>query len=538
MVKDGKILIGKDTSEVYLYPRMANRHGLIAGATGTGKTITMKVLAEDFSRLGVPVFLCDVKGDVSGIAEPGVNSEKLQQRIQSFGLTDFAFQGYPAIFWDVFGQKGTPVRIAVSSLGALNIARILDLTETQLGVLEIAFRYADDNALFLYDFKDLDALLSFMEDHINEVSANYGHATKQSVGVVRRSLLRLQDEGADFFFGTPQLDIADWFRVDQYGRGFISVLNCEQLVQRPNLYATFLFWMLSELYERLPEAGDLDKPKMVFFFDEAHMMFDTKNKAFTEKMEQICRLIRSKGVGIYFVTQNPADIPSDVLSQVGNRIQHALHAYTPAEQKGVKAAAQAFRVNPNFKTEEVISELGVGQALVSCLDESGVPTVVEKVNILPPQSKMAPVDETIRSKFMAANPMEQKYRNATDPESAYEIIMAAREEIAAAQAEEAAAKEQARIDAAAAKEQAKLDAAKAKEAERKEKEKLRTRQNAANAAASTVSTAVTRNMVNSVLGGKQTSGSTIAKRAATNAATSVVRSETRGFVRGLFGNKR
>lgn len=425
MYTEGKIYLGlsDDKKErIYMPLNMSNRHGLIAGASGTGKTITMKVMAESFSDAGVPVFLCDIKGDVSGIASPGAVSEGMEKRIDKFGIREsFQYRGYPVCFWDIYGEGGHPVRVTISDMGPDLLSRLLGLTPAQEGVLQIAFRIADDKGLILDDLKDLRALLSFVSEHREEYLTTYGNITPQSVGALVRALLPLESQGGDLFFGTPALDIFDWMRTDCDGRGMINLLDCVKLVQNPKLYACFLLWMMAELFERLPEAGDMDKPRLVFFFDEAHMLFADAPRVLVQKIEQMVKLIRSKGVGIYFVTQSPSDIPGTVLSQLSNRIQHALRAYTPAEQKAVKAAAASLRANPGFKAEDVIMELGVGHALVSCLDEEGVPSVVQQASILCPQSLMAPCDDSIRRGLMSRDGMA-KYDHALDGESAYEVL--------------------------------------------------------------------------------------------------------------------
>lgn len=458
MYVNGSVYLGLgDGGRVELPLRMANRHGLIAGASGTGKTVTMKVLAESFSDAGVPVFLCDMKGDVSGLAQAGEQNEGMEKRIDKFGVRDsFRYTGYPVCFWDVYGEMGHPVRCTVSDMGPGLLSRILGLTPAQEGVLEIVFKIADDSGLLLLDMKDLRAMLSHVSDHKGEYITTYGNIATQSLGGILRALLPLERQGGDLFFGEPDLDIRDWLRCAADGRGMLNILHCVKLAQNPTLYATFLLWMLSELFEELPEVGDLDKPKLVFFFDEAHMLFSDAPKALVQKIEQVVKLIRSKGVGIYFVTQSPSDIPDSVLAQLSNRVQHALRAYTPAEQKAVRAAAQAFRENPAFKAEEVLMELGVGEALVSALDEKGVPGVVQRTAILCPQSLMAPCGEASRQGALNADGMA-KYDQAVDSASAYETLESQRQ----------AAAEQAKLDAERAAfeaEKAAFEAQKAKEA--------------------------------------------------------------------------
>ena len=564
MLTDNKIWMAQSDSNLYLLPKMANRHGIIAGATGTGKTITMKVMAESFSDLGVPVFLCDVKGDLSGMCMPGRASDSLQERIKGFGIEDFAFKAYPTRFWDIFGEQGHPVRVTVSEMGPTLLGRLFGLTEIQTGVLNIVFRVADDNGLLLLDLKDLRAMLQYVGDNRAEFTTEYGNVSAASIGAIQRALLAFEDEGGAQFFGEPGLEITDWMRTDAAGRGYINILTSKRLIASPLVYSTFLLWMMTELYEKLPEVGDLDKPRMIFFFDEAHLLFNGAPKALVQKIVQVVKLIRSKGVGIYFISQSPSDIPSDVLAQLSNRVQHALRAYTPAEQKAIRAAAKAFRVNPNFDTEAALSELAVGEALVSFLDDDGIPTIVERARILPPQSLMGEADLSVVKSLIASSEFEMKYRDSYDRESAYEIISratveleaqrareaeeeaarkaaekeaeAARkaEEKAAREAEKAAAKEAAAAEKAAAKEAAAAEKAAAKEAEKKKK----VAQQAINNAASSVVSSVSTNIVNSVTGGKTTSTATIAKRAARNALSSVMRSGSSAIIRGLFGIKK
>ncbi len=422
MYSDDKVLIAKSDIPVYLLPNMANRHGLIAGATGTGKTVTLKVMAESFSDMGVPVFLTDIKGDLAGLAVQGSDSPKMAERVDKLGIGDFIYKAYPVCFWDVFGEGGHPVRTTVSEMGALLLSRLLGLNDTQTGVLNIIFRIADDMGLLLLDLKDLNAMIRYVGDNAKKFTLQYGSISTQSIGAILRNMIVLEDQGGAHFFGEPALDIFDWMRKAEDGRGCINILHSVELFHRPALYSTFLLWMLSELFETLPEAGDLSKPKMVFFFDEAHLLFEDAPKVLLQKIEQVVRLIRSKGVGVYFITQNPMDLPQDVLGQLGNRVQHALRAYTPAEQKRVKAAAQTFRANPNFDTEAVITELGTGEALVSCLDSEGSPSVVERGLIMPPQSKFGMIEYNLRRQIIATSPMGEKYDREVDRESAYELL--------------------------------------------------------------------------------------------------------------------
>lgn len=424
MLVDEGLWIAKGDDPVYLLPQMANRHGLIAGATGTGKTVTLKTIAQSMSDAGIPTFLADVKGDVSGVAIAGdASNAKLCDRLKGLGVTtDGYFHGSPTRFWDVYGEVGTPVRTTIHEMGPLLLGRLLDLTEVQAGVLNIAFRVADDQGMLLLDLKDLRAMIAYLGANAQQYTNTYGNVSSSSVGAIQRALLTLEDAGGDIFFGEPALDINDWVQCDSNGKGVINVLNCVKLVQSPLLYSTFLLWMLTELYETLPEVGDADKPKICFFFDEAHLLFTDAPKALLEKIEQIVKLIRSKGIGIYFITQNPADIPDDVLAQLGNRVQHALRAYTPAEQKGIKAAAEAFRVNPKFKTEDAITELGTGEALISFLDEKGAPAVVQRAMVLAPSCSMGAADDATVKNCIAANPFAAKYASVVDPVSAYEML--------------------------------------------------------------------------------------------------------------------
>ncbi len=416
------IFVGLGESSLHLLPRLANRHGLIAGATGTGKTVSLQILAEGFSALGVPVFMADVKGDLAGVSQAGEVKPKLQERAKEIGLADYSLRAFPVIFWDLFGEQGHPIRATVSDMGPLLLARLLDLNDTQAGVLNLAFKVADDQGLLLLDLKDLRAMLSFIADNAKTIATQYGNASATSVGAIQRNLLVLEQQGCDGFFGEPALDLHDLLRCDSNGFGYINVLAADKLMQSPKLYATFLLWLLAELFENLPEVGDLDKPKLVFFFDEAHLLFDDAPKALVEKVEQVVRLIRSKGVGVYFVTQNPLDVPDTILGQLSNRIQHALRAFTPRDQKAVRAAAETFRSNPELDVEKAITELGVGEALVSLLDEKGMPGVVQRALIRPPCSRLGPVSVDERKKIIAASPFQGRYEQARDRESAYEML--------------------------------------------------------------------------------------------------------------------
>lgn len=575
MYKGKKIWLAKSDKELYLLPQMANRHGLIAGATGTGKTITMKVMAESFSDMGVPVFMADVKGDLSGMCRRGKDSDDMRARIERFGIEGFEYQAYPTRFWDIFGENGIPVRVSVSEMGPVLLSRLLGLTEVQQGVLNIVFRAADDNDLLLIDLKDLRAMVQFVGDNRAEFTTMYGNVSTASIGAIQRALLAFEDEGGALFFGEPSLNIKDWMRTDMDGRGYINILSSQKLIQSPTVYGTFLLWMLTELFEKLPEVGDLDKPRMIFFFDEAHLLFSDCPKALVQKIVQVVKLIRSKGVGVYFISQSPSDIPNDVLAQLSNRVQHALRAYTPAEQKAVRAAANAFRENKDFDTETALMELGVGEALVIFLDEDGIPTVVERAKILPPQSLMGPAEANAVANAVAADEFDLKYRESIDRESAYEIITAANEELERKRAEEAeaeaaekqrlkdeadaekqrqkeeaaaekqrqkeaAAAEKLRLkeEAAAEKQRLKEEAAAQKAAEKEAAAKKKVAQRAVTNAASSVAASLSTNLVNSVLGGRQKSAKAIAGQAAKNALRSVARSGSNAIIRGLFGTKK
>ena len=423
MLMEQNIWVGTSAEgAVSLLPKLANRHGLIAGATGTGKTVTLQVLAEGFSQLGVPVFLADVKGDLAGLAKPGEESDKLEERLAACGVSNFSFSANPVAFWDVFGEKGAPVRTTVSEMGPLLLSRMLDLNDTQAGVLHLIFRIADDEGMLLIDLKDLKAMLAYAGDNAQKYVLNYGNITKASVGAIQRAIAILEDQGGGSFFGEPALDLADWLTRDEDGRGIINILAADKLFRRPALYSTFLLWLLSELYELLPETGDKELPKMVFFFDEAHLLFNDCPKMLLERIEQTVRLIRSKGVGVFFITQNPTDVPTTVLSQLSARVQHALRAFTPQEQKVVRAAAQTFRQNPAFDTEEALTNLKTGEALLSFLTEDGTPSVVQRAMILPPQSAIGAISDALRGTFLETSPFTEKYGEAVDRESAYEIL--------------------------------------------------------------------------------------------------------------------
>ncbi len=519
MQDNGKIWLATGQERVYLEPSMANRHGLIAGATGTGKTVTLKVVAESFSDLGVPVFMADIKGDLTGMCNPGSENKHIRRSIDTMGIENFTYTSYPARFFDVYAKNGHPVRTTISEMGPELLARLLNLNDVQSGVLRIIFRIADDKGLLLLDLKDLRLMIQYVGDNANEFKLTYGNVSAQSLGAIQRALLTLEDEGGDIFFGEPALELADWFDWDEQGRGVMNILECSELFQHPLLYSTFLLWMLSELYEMLPEVGDIDKPKIAFFFDEAHLLFNDAPKALIEKVEQVVRLIRSKGVSVWFISQNPSDIPETVLSQISNRVQHALRAYTPNEQKALRYAAKSFRVNPSFDTETVLQELAVGEALVSVLDEKGVPTVVERAGILPPRSSMNIADPSDVQQAIFVSPLRDKYMVIVDRESAYEYLTASYEEQAAEKqrAQEQLEAEKAEIekqkqDAALEKERLKLE--KEKEKLEREKEKLASKKKSTSS------------------GRKRT---TAVERTVNSAASAVGREIGKKLIRGIFG---
>ena len=416
------VIARHDKKDVALLPALANRHGLITGATGTGKTVTLQTLAEAFSAIGVPVFMADVKGDLSGLAAPGKAGEKLNARLAQLGIDDWQASAFPAVFWDVFGENGHPVRATVSDMGPLLIGRLLNLNDTQAGVLQIVFKIADDEGLLLLDLKDLRAMVQYVGENSGEYKTKYGNVSTASIGAIQRGLLSIEEQGGDAFFGEPMLDIADLMQTDAKGRGVINILAGEKLLLAPRVYSTFLLWLLAELFEQLPEAGDLDKPKIVFFFDEAHLLFSEAPPALLEKVEQVVRLIRSKGVGIYFVTQNPLDVPEKVLGQLGNRVQHALRAFTPRDQKAVKTAAETLRPNPAFSAESAITELGVGEALISCLDEKGTPQMVQRAFVIPPASRIGPLSADERRAAIESSLIYGHYEKLVDRESAFEKL--------------------------------------------------------------------------------------------------------------------
>ena len=418
----GPLLIARGETDIGILPKMANRHGLVAGATGTGKTVTLRVLAEHFSSIGVPIFMADVKGDLSGLCQPGGEVPKIAERVEDLKLKDFKYQAYPVVFWDPEGVQGHPVRTTISEMGPLLLSRLLNLNDTQSGVLTLIFKIADDNGLLLLDLKDLQAMAQYAGDNADQFRTSYGNVSSASVGAIQRSLLSLEQQKADKLFGEPALNLDDLIQTSAQGQGVINILAADQLIQAPSRYATFLLWLLSDLFERLPEVGDPPKPKLIFFFDEAHLLFEDAPKALVDKIEQVVRLIRSKGVGVFFVTQNPLDLPDRVLGQLGNRVQHALRAFTPRDQKNVKAAADTFRANPKVDVGRAITELGVGEGLVSVLDDKGTPTPVERAWILPPQSRLTPLTPAERDQVVKGSVLYGRYEKTVDRESAYEIL--------------------------------------------------------------------------------------------------------------------
>ena len=485
------LLIGKGQWEQYLLPKMANRHGLVAGATGTGKTVTLQVIAERFSRIGVPVFAADVKGDLSGISQPGSDNPKVAERVTKMGLSDFGFSGCPVVFWDLFGQKGHPVRTTISEMGPLLLSRILSLNEIQSGVLSMAFRIADDNGLLLLDLNDLQAMLRHVGDNAGEYTTQYGNISAASVGAIQRGLLQLEEQGGERLFGEPGLNLQDFIQTDSNGRGVINLLASDSLMQYPKLYSTFLLWLLSELFEALPEVGDPEKPKLVFFFDEAHLLFTDTPQSLLEKIEQVVRLIRSKGVGVYFVTQNPLDIPDTVLGQLGNRVQHALRAFTPRDQKAVRAAAETFRSNPDLDVETTITQMGVGEALISFLDEKGTPGIVDRALVCPPWSRIGAVTDVERQGIINSSVLFGHYEKVVDRESAEELLQAR-----AVKAQESAAREAAQVAA-------EKEARKQKPARQRESMAEALAKSAAHSIGSQIGRQIIRGVLGSMFGGSR-----------------------------------
>ena len=502
------------TQDIVLHSKFANRHGLIAGATGTGKTVTLKVLAESFSRLGVPVFLADAKGDVSSLAKAGESNPKFDERLKTLQLEPVPFAASPVIFWDLFAQQGHPIRTTISEIGPLLLAQMLNLNDTQEGVLSAVFRVADDQGLLLIDFKDLKAMLTYVSENAAELKAEYGNLSPASLGAIQRNLLALGDQGGEQFFGEPSLNILDFIQTDTNGHGYINILAADKLMNTPKLYATFLLWMMSELFEQLPEVGDMDKPKLVFFFDEAHLLFDNASPALQQKIEQVVRLIRSKGVGIYFITQNPLDLPESVLGQLGNRIQHALRAFTPKDQKAVKTAADTFRANPEFKVDQAITELAVGEALISCLDEQGTPQIVERGWVMPPYSSFTPISPEERQVIISQSIVAGVYDQAVDRDSAYEMLQ--KKVLQQSQQKEAddLAKQQSKEQEALAKQQAKEQERFAREQQKAAEKAQRDREK------------LTQDIVG-----------TFAKSAARSLGGSTGQKIVRGLLGSLFGKK-
>ena len=523
------IIIAKKTTntqkDVVLHSKFANRHGLIAGATGTGKTVTLKVLAESFSRLGVPVFLADAKGDVSSLAQAGASNPKFDERIKSLGIDSIPFAASPVVFWDLFAEQGHPIRTTITEIGPLLLARMLNLNDTQEGVLSAVFRIADDQGMLLIDFKDLKAMIGYVSEHAAEFKAEYGNLSPASLGAIQRNLLALADQGGDQFFGEPSLNILDFIQTDSNGHGYINILAADKLMNTPKLYATFLLWMLSELFEQLPEVGDMDKPKLVFFFDEAHLLFDNASAALQEKIEQVVRLIRSKGVGIYFVTQNPLDLPESVLGQLGNRVQHALRAFTPKDQKAVKTAADTFRANPEFKVEQAITELAVGEALISCLDEQGTPQVVERAWVMPPYSSFSPISPEQRQALISQSIVAGIYEKSLDRESAFELlqnkVVERQQQAVQIEQEKQQAKEQELLAKQQAKEAETLAKQQAREQERIAKEQQKEAEREAKQR---------EKLIQDTVG-------TFAKSAARSLGGSTGQKIVRGLLGSLFGRK-
>ena len=523
------IIIAKKTTntqqDVVLHSKFANRHGLIAGATGTGKTVTLKVLAESFSRLGVPVFLADAKGDVSSLAQAGASNPKFDERIKSLGIDSIPFAASPVVFWDLFAEQGHPIRTTITEIGPLLLARMLNLNDTQEGVLSAVFRIADDQGMLLIDFKDLKAMIGYVSEHAAEFKAEYGNLSPASLGAIQRNLLALADQGGDQFFGEPSLNILDFIQTDSNGYGYINILAADKLMNTPKLYATYLLWMLSELFEQLPEVGDMDKPKLVFFFDEAHLLFDNASAALQEKIEQVVRLIRSKGVGIYFVTQNPLDLPESVLGQLGNRVQHALRAFTPKDQKAVKTAADTFRANPEFKVEQAITELAVGEALISCLDEQGTPQVVERAWVMPPYSSFSPISPEQRQALISQSIVAGIYEKSLDRESAFELlqnkVVERQQQAVQIEQEKQQAKEQELLAKQQAKEAETLAKQQAREQERIAKEQQKEAEREAKQR---------EKLIQDTVG-------TFAKSAARSLGGSTGQKIVRGLLGSLFGRK-
>jgi DNA helicase HerA-like ATPase len=514
------MLIAKGESELRLLPVMSNRHGLIAGATGTGKTVTLQVMAQAFSEIGVPVFLADVKGDLAGLCEAGDPANKrVCERIQAMGLSGFTFAGAPVRFWDVLGEQGHPMRSTVSEMGPLLLSRLLALNETQSGVLSIVFRLADESGLLLLDLKDLRAMVRFVGENAKSIKTQYGNVTPASIGAIQRALLALEEQGGEHLFGEPALALADLMQVDEQGKGIVNILSADKLLHSPLVYASFLLWLLSELFQEMPEVGDVERPKLVFFFDEAHLLFDDAPKVLVDRIEQVVRLIRSKGIGVYFVTQNPLDVPEMVLGQLGNRVQHALRAFTPRDQKAVRAAAETFRANPSLNIVAAISELGVGEGLISFLDERGMPGIVNRAMIMPPRSRIGPITAKERGARIVSSPLFGKYDHPIDRDSAYELLKARAEHAAAVADAEEREESLEQYKERMRRERAALEAALDRELERLSRTTSRRR---------TGSRSSRRT---------DTAFEAMAKSAARSAGTSIGRSLSRGILGGLFGKK-
>lgn len=527
MYTDNKLYVAHGSNgPICLCGKMANRHGLIAGATGTGKTVTLQVLAETFSQAGVPCFMADMKGDLSGISQTGQLSGFIEKRCAEFGIENPPFSGSPVCFYDVFGEQGHPMRTTISNMGPELMSRLMELNEVQAGVMTILFKVADERGLLLLDLKDLRAMLTYIADHASELTKKYGNVSTASVGAIQRALLALENQGADKFFGEPAFDIMDLLQCRADGKGIMNVLAADKLMLNPKLYSTFLLWLLSDLYVRLPEVGDQELPRLVFFFDEAHTLFTDTPKSLVDKIEQVVRLIRSKGVGVYFVTQNPTDIPDSVLAQLGNRVQHALRAFTPKEQKNVKAAAETFRANPDFKTEDAIMELGTGEALVSFLDEKGTPNIVERAKILFPLSQIGAITEGQRDQIVKSSRIFGKYDTMIDRESAFEVLLAESE--TEAQAQEAA-------------EQEKQIAKEQEDASKKEKKKSGGWKKSflgkiLMAVITSVTAALGTHVANTVTGSKRKSKDSIGKKVTKSAVSTATRTATRELTRSILGN--
>ena len=525
MFTDNKLYVahGQD-GPICLCGKMANRHGLIAGATGTGKTVTLQVLAETFSQAGVPCFMADMKGDLSGISQTGQLSGFIEKRCAEFGIENPQFQGSPVCFYDVFGEKGHPMRTTISNMGPELLSRLMELNEVQAGVMTILFKVADERRLLLLDLKDLRSMLTYISDHASELTKQYGNVSSASVGAIQRALLRLEDQGADKFFGEPAFDIMDLLQCRADGKGIMNVLAADKLMLNPKLYSTFLLWLLSDLYVRLPEVGDQELPRLVFFFDEAHTLFTDTPKSLVDKIEQVVRLIRSKGVGVYFVTQNPTDIPDSVLAQLGNRVQHALRAFTPKEQKNVRAAAETFRANPNFKTEEAIMELGTGEALVSFLDEKGTPTIVERAKVLFPLSQIGAITDAQRDQIIKSSRIFGKYDNVIDRESAFEVLLEASSQPSLEEEEQEV------------KGKEKSSTSKESKSSSKSSWKKSFFGKILSAIITSVTAALGTYVANTVTGSKRRSKDSLGKKVTKTAVSTATRTATRELTRSILGN--